>query len=134
VRTFRTYATARTYSFSTPNSTPRRTNPKVTASPTQKRADHVLSREALRDAVRERDTRITALAGQLYDADGIHLVDENARLRDLIATTNANLQRAQLENANLQRSLDAARANIKRERERNVAQLFPEALSGGTPR
>ena len=44
VRTFRTYATARTYSFSTPNSTPPRTNPQVTASPTQKRADHVLSR------------------------------------------------------------------------------------------
>ena len=50
----------------------------------------------------------------------------------MIATMNANLQRAQLENVNLQRSLDAARANIKRERERNVAQLFPEALSGGT--
>jgi hypothetical protein len=82
--------------------------------------------KALRDAVRERDTRITALAGQLYDADGLHLVDENARLRDLMATLNANLQRAQLENANLQRSLYAARANVKRERERNVTQLFAE--------
>ena len=80
--------------------------------------------KALRDAVRERDARITALAGQFYDADGLHLVDENVRLRNLIATMNANLQRAQRENANLQRSLDAARANVKRERERNVTQLF----------
>jgi hypothetical protein len=82
--------------------------------------------KALRDAVKERDARITALAGQLYDADGTHLVDENARLRDLTATVNANLHRAQLENANLQRSLDAARANVKRERERNVTQLFAQ--------
>ena len=82
--------------------------------------------KALRDAVKERDARITALAGQLYDADGIHLVDENARLRDLVATMNANLQRAQMENANLRRSLDAARANVKRERERNVTQLFTQ--------
>jgi hypothetical protein len=82
--------------------------------------------KALRDAVRERDARITALAGQLYDADGIHLVDENARLRDLVATMSANLQRTQMENATLQRSLDAARANVKRERERNVAQLFTQ--------
>ena len=82
--------------------------------------------KALRDAVKERDARITALAGQIYDADGLHLVDENARLRDLVATMNANLQRAQMENANLQRSLDAARANVKRERERNVTQLFAQ--------
>lgn len=80
--------------------------------------------KALRDAVKGRDARITALTGQLYDADGLHLVEENARLRDLVATMNANLQRAQLETANLQRSLDAARANVKRERERNVTELF----------
>lgn len=80
--------------------------------------------KALRDAVKERDARITALTGQLYDADGLHLVEENARLRDLVATMNANLQRAQSDNGNLQRSLDAARANVKRERERNVTQLF----------
>ena len=82
--------------------------------------------KALRDAVKERDARITALAGQLYDADGIHLVDENTRLRDLVATLNANLQRAQMVNANLQRSLDAARVNVNRERERYVTRLFAQ--------
>jgi chromosome segregation ATPase len=81
--------------------------------------------KTLRAAVKDRDARITDLTGQLYDPDGTHLADENARLRDLITTLNANLQRAQLEINNLRRSLDAARANVKRERERNVAQLFP---------
>jgi hypothetical protein len=81
--------------------------------------------KTLRAAVKDRDTRITDLTGQLYDPDGTHLADENARLRDLITTLNANLQRAQLEINNLRRSLDAARANVKRERERNVEELFP---------
>jgi hypothetical protein len=81
--------------------------------------------KTLRAAVKDRDTRITDLTGQLYDPDGTHLADENARLRDLITTLNANLQRAQLEISNLRRSLDAARANVKRERERNVEELFP---------
>ena len=80
--------------------------------------------KALRDAVKDRDARITALIGQLYDAEGTHLADDNARLRGLVATMNTNLQHAQGENATLQRSLGAARANVKRERERNVAQLF----------
>jgi hypothetical protein len=80
--------------------------------------------KTLRAAVKDRDARITDLTGQLYDPDGTHLADENARLRDLITTLNANLQRAQLEINNLRRSLDAARANVKRERERNVAQLL----------
>ena len=86
--------------------------------------------KTLRAAVKEHDARITDLTGQLYDADGTHLADENARLRDLLTTMNTNLQRAQLENVNLRRSLDAARVNVKRERERNVAQLFPTAISG----
>lgn len=81
--------------------------------------------KALRDAVKERDARITALTGQLYDAEGTHLIDDNARLQGLVATINTNLQRAQGENAALQRSLDAARANVKRERERNVTHLYP---------
>jgi protein-disulfide isomerase-like protein with CxxC motif len=80
--------------------------------------------KTLRATVKDRDARITDLTGQLYDPDGTHLADENARLRDLITTLNANLQRAQLEINNLRRSLDAARANVKRERERNVMHLF----------
>ena len=55
------------------------------------------------------------------------LADENARLRDLVLTLNKNLQQASIENNSLRRSLDGARANVKRERERNVAQLFVPA-------
>jgi hypothetical protein len=88
----------------------------------------------LHAAVNERDAHIADLTGQLYNPDGTHLADENKRLRDLIVTLNANLQRAQLEISNLQRSLDAARANVKRERERDVAQLFPNPVSGALQR
>ena len=52
---------------------------------------------------------------------------ENARLRDLVLTLNKNLQQACIENNSLRRSLDGARANVKRERERNVAQLVVPA-------
>ena len=81
----------------------------------------------LRAALKERDARIADLTGQLYDPDGTHLADENARLRDLILGLNANLQQIQLENNNLRRSLGATRANVKRERERNVTRLFMES-------
>jgi hypothetical protein len=83
--------------------------------------------KTLRAAVKDRDARITDLTGQLYDPDGTHLADENARLRDLVLTLNKNLQQASIENNSLRRSLDGARANVKRERERNVAQLFEPA-------
>ena len=83
--------------------------------------------KTLRAAVKDRDARITELTGQLYDPDGTHLADENARLRDLVLTLNKNLQQASIENNSLRRSLDGARANVKRERERNVAQLFEPA-------
>lgn len=82
--------------------------------------------KSLRGAVKEREARISDLTGQLYDPDGNHLAEENARLRELVSTLNHNLQRAQIENDNLRRSLDGARANIKRERERNVTQLFAD--------
>jgi hypothetical protein len=82
--------------------------------------------KSLRAAVKERDARIGDLTGQLYDPDGNHLADENARLRELVSTLNQSLQRARIENDNLRRSLDGARANIKRERERNVTQLFAD--------
>ncbi len=77
----------------------------------------------LRAALRQRDARIADLTGQLYDPDGTHLAEENARLRDLIVGLNANLQQTQLDNNNLRRSLEAARANVKRERERNVSLI-----------
>jgi hypothetical protein len=72
----------------------------------------------------ERDSRIADLIGQLYDPNGVHLIDENARLRGLLAVANKNLQDAHIEVQTLTRSLDAARANVKRERQRNVTQLF----------
>ena len=62
--------------------------------------------KTLRVAVKERDARLADLTGQLYDPDGTHLADENARLRDLILTLNKNLQQAQLENGRLRRSLE----------------------------
>ncbi len=80
--------------------------------------------KSLRTAVKQREARINDLAGQLYDPDGNHLAEENSRLRDLVSTLNHNIQRAHSENDTLRRSLDAARANVKRERDRNVTQLF----------
>jgi hypothetical protein len=80
----------------------------------------------LRMDIKDRDARIADLTGQLYDPDGTHLADENARLRDLLVTLNKNLHEAQLERHTLRRSLDGARANVKRERERNVTILFPD--------
>lgn len=72
----------------------------------------------------DRDSRIADLVGQLYDPEGVHLVDENARLRGLLAMANQNLTDAHIEVQKLTRSLDGARANVKRERQRNVTQLF----------
>lgn len=80
--------------------------------------------KTLREAIKQRDDHIADLTGQLYDPSGTHLADENARLRELIKTLSTNMQRAQQEINSLRRSLDAARANVKRERERNVTQLF----------
>ena len=61
---------------------------------TASRRERALNAEALsktlRAAVKDRDARITELTGQLYDPDGTHLADENARLRDLVLTLNKN--------------------------------------------
>jgi hypothetical protein len=81
---------------------------------------------SLRATVKEREAWISDLTGQLYDPDGNHLAEQNAELRKLVLTLNLNLRNAELENDKLRRSLDAARANVKRERERNVTQLFAD--------
>jgi len=83
--------------------------------------------KALRATIAERDGRISDLTGQLYDPDGNHLAEHNAELRKLVHTLSENLRKAEIENGQLRRSLDAARANVKRERERNVTQLFRES-------
>jgi len=80
--------------------------------------------KSLRAEVKKRAARISDLTGQLYDPEGNHLADENARLRDLVNNLNHNLHRAETDIGTFRRSLDAARANVKRERERNVTQLF----------
>lgn len=80
--------------------------------------------KSLRAEVKQREARIADLTGQLFDPNGNHLAEENARLRDLVNTHTHNLNRAHNEIATLRRSLDAARANIRRERERNVTELF----------
>jgi len=74
----------------------------------------------LRSIVKERDARIAELTGQLYDPEGSHLSDKNAELRKLVETLSKNLLDAEMDNQRLRRSLDASRANVRRERERNV--------------
>ena len=90
------------------------------------RGQYAVSPQLCRGCGVNGDARIADLTGQLYDPDGTHLADENARLRDLLVTLNKNLHEAQLESHTLRRSLDGARANVKRERERNVTILFPD--------
>lgn len=80
--------------------------------------------KSLRDTVRERDQTIELLTGQLYDPKGNYLVDTNAELIRLTHTLSANLATAERDVADLRRSLDGARANVLRERERNVRQIF----------
>ncbi|MDI9979825.1 hypothetical protein [Rhodococcus sp. IEGM 1307] len=79
--------------------------------------------KTLRATIKQRDERIADLTGQLYDPDGNFLADQNAELRQLVQTLNRNLSRVEAENAQLRRSLDGARANVKRERERNVTLI-----------
>jgi protein-disulfide isomerase-like protein with CxxC motif len=78
----------------------------------------------LRTAIKERDERISDLTGQLFDPEGNHLAEHNTELRRLLATMSENLRKAEGENANLRRSLTAARANVTRERERNISVLM----------
>ncbi|QNJ89992.1 hypothetical protein HZU40_00615 (plasmid) [Mycolicibacterium fluoranthenivorans] len=79
--------------------------------------------KSLRATVKDRDARISDLTGQLYDPDGNHLAEHNAELRKLVLSLNQNLHNAQAEITRLRRSLDAARANVKHERERNVTLI-----------
>jgi hypothetical protein len=88
--------------------------------------------KSLRMSVKERDARISDLTGQLYDPDGSHLADQNAELRRLVHNLNENLRNAEIENGKLRRSLEAARANVKHERERNVILLGPLTKLPGT--
>lgn len=59
----------------------------------------------LRAQIREQDGRITDLTGQLFDPEGNHLADENARLRSQIDALNLQLTTTRSECSTLQRSL-----------------------------
>lgn len=79
----------------------------------------------LRRTITDNTHMIGALTGELYDPDGNHLAETNLRLTQLNRHLSENLRQAQCDINTLQRSLTAARANIQRERQRNVTQLFP---------
>jgi hypothetical protein len=80
--------------------------------------------KSLRTTIRERDDRISDLTGQLFDPEGNHLAEHNAELRRLLGTLSDSLRKAEVENDTLRRSLTGARANITRERERNISVLM----------
>ncbi len=64
---------------------------------------------------------------------GIQRVDAcRTELRRCLATLNENLTKARTENLTLRRSLDGARANVERERERNVTQMFCRVTSANS--
>jgi hypothetical protein len=78
----------------------------------------------LKTVIKDRDDRIADLIGQLYDPQGTHLADENADLRQVVAQLTRKLHESMIETGKLRRTLEASRANVKRERERNVQQLI----------
>jgi hypothetical protein len=82
--------------------------------------------KTLRTIVKEREAVIGDLTGQLYDPDGNYLVEQLAEMRKLNGVLSRNLAKSEDEIARLTRSLEAARANVKRERERNVTQLYAD--------
>ena len=75
----------------------------------------------LRDQVSSQDARISDLTGQLFDPEGNHLADENARLRDQLDMLNRELTKLRSDYTISQRSLQAARSTVKREQERSLA-------------
>ena len=79
---------------------------------------------ALRTAVKEQTVRISDLTGELFNPSGSHLAEQTNELRELVQTLSPRLRDAEIEKAKLLRSLDAARANVKYERERRVAEVI----------
>lgn len=86
----------------------------------------------LRATVRRQDAQIGDLTGQLFDPEGNHLADENARLRSQIDMLNQQVARISSELSSTQRSLQASRTSVRREQERNLALVEP-ALNVGQP-
>jgi hypothetical protein len=81
----------------------------------------------LRVTLRRQDAHIGDLTGQLFDPDGNHLADENSRLRGQIDILNQQVTTIRNELSTAQRSLQASRANVRREQERSLAIVRPPA-------
>ena len=79
----------------------------------------------LRMTLRQQDAHISDLTGQLFDPDGNHLADENARLRGQIDMLNQQVTNIRSDLSAAQRSLQASRANVRREQERNLSVVPP---------
>jgi chromosome segregation ATPase len=79
----------------------------------------------LRETLRQQDAHISDLTGQLFDPDGNHLADENARLRGQIDMLNQQVTNIRSDLSAAQRSLQASRANVRREQERNLSVVPP---------
>lgn len=74
----------------------------------------------LRAQVRADDAKINDLTGQLFDPDGVHLAEENARLRNKNNELLAQLTNLRGEASMLNRSLQASRAAVIREQKRQL--------------
>ncbi|MBX7134740.1 MAG: hypothetical protein K1X67_18895 [Fimbriimonadaceae bacterium] len=74
----------------------------------------------LRRQVIAQEARISDLTGQLFDPEGNHLADENARLRDHLDSLSTEITCIRGDLAIAQRSLTAARAQVRREQERTL--------------
>lgn len=76
-----------------------------------------------RALIRQQDAYISDLAGQIFDPEGNHLADENARLRAANETLMLQLTNAEHELSVAKRSLQASRANHRREQERSLSMV-----------
>lgn len=79
----------------------------------------------LRATVRQQDAQISDVTGQLFDPEGNHLAEENDRLRSQIDALNRQITSVRSELVVAQRSLQASRANVRREQERNLSVIKP---------
>lgn len=87
----------------------------------------------LRAILRQQDAHIGDLTGQLFDPDGNHLAEENARLRGLIDTLSQQVTNIRNELSTAQRSLQASRANVRREQERSLSIVAPAENTATCP-
>lgn len=84
----------------------------------------------LRVETRANEARINDLIGQLFDPEGVHLADENARLRRELERLAVQLTTTRTEISVVSRSLQASRAAVIREQERNLHLIDANPLQG----